>query len=194
MSIPTTTDIATFVEKVMNLKENKGRWADLKRNAGNTLAEARKVSWFYGLLDNDGYKHPNIYFLVATLITLNPKTINGNFGKTMRILTNIPGTNPGAIEKRFTVLLDADFESHAGGELAFRLRQLVKLTASKEVGVDWSQLLSDLLQWRYENKPVQQRWAKEFFAPELQDIPTETASETATNETINDEKELNHVS
>lgn len=164
-----------FFERLDKLE--RGERAMLKRNAGNTLAEARGVAWFYRLLDGEGWSRPELYFLVATLYGYNARTINGNFGHTMRMLKQKADSD--SIERRFRILLDAEFDmvdgKPAGGELAFRLRQLVRLTAAHEVGIDWPQLLMDLCAWSHPNKPVRKAWARSFYAPELPDA-TDTSN------------------
>jgi len=164
MIAPDSTDARlesarAFVKAVGEL--HPGEKAALRRNAGNTIAEARGALWFYRLLDEEGHKDREIYFLVATLMGLNKYPLTGNFGLTMAIL-NGKASQETTMERRFRILLDATFD---GGEMAFRLRQLVKLAASKEVGVDWAQLLVDLRRWHWADKRVQKRWAQVFYAP-----------------------------
>jgi CRISPR type I-E-associated protein CasB/Cse2 len=170
-----------FVEKVQRLKEDdRGAFAELKRNAGNTLGEARGVAWFPRLLDAEGFKDQEIYFLVATLIGLNKFPGHGDLGhscqqfweKTRQQTATEAEKLKSPIARRFNILLDAEFDRVAGGrvgggELAFRLRQLVKLAASKEVGIDWAQLLVDLRKWHVAGKPVQHAWAEHFYAPDF---------------------------
>ena len=155
-----------FIERVKRL--SRGELAALRRNAGNTLPEARGVAWFYRLLDDEGYRNLEVYFLVATLVGLNPYALRGDFGVTMRAVQG--KANPEGVERRFCILLDADWETPGragGGELPFRLRQLVKLAAAHQVGVDWAQLLVDLGRWHWQGKRVQRQWAESFYAPYL---------------------------
>ncbi|MEX2755946.1 MAG: type I-E CRISPR-associated protein Cse2/CasB [Candidatus Sigynarchaeota archaeon] len=133
-----------------------------------------------------------IYYLVATLFDLNreePPKPRGdwdmvNFGATMReckarsekaasrtTTDDKKGTGKknesqkdesreSSIDKRFSALLESSIET---GELAYRLRQLVRLAASKEIGVNWGTLLDDLLWWGHEAKRVQKRWARSYY-------------------------------
>lgn len=69
------------------------------------------------------------------------------------------------VDRRFAVLLD----SHPD-DIPKRLRQAVSLLASghrrsKDIAIDWVQLLDDLLYWSAENRDVQRRWARDFWAP-----------------------------
>lgn len=156
-----------FVRRVKELE--RGELAMLKRNAGNTLAQSRGVTWFYRLLDQEARGiDVEIYFLIATLMGLNKLETSGDFGRSMARLKSV--TESDSVERRFRILLDAEFDRlegyrPGGGELAFRLRQLVKLAATKEVGIDWAQLLCDLRRWNDPQKRVQKCWAQSFYAP-----------------------------
>lgn len=162
--------------------DQKGRLAILRRNAGEPLAAARGITWIYVLLNDfgrgvDGLGRgydDEMLFLTATLLAFDRKylegrpkpPLKGSFGRTMAALRGQPGANAESIERRFAILLDADFDPRTGeGELPFRLRQTVKLVLSKNVGIDWPRLLNDLSAWNSADKPVQKKWAKEFYAP-----------------------------
>ena len=164
---------------------DRGELATLKRNAGNTVAEARGVLWFYRLLDDEERRQSEVHFLVATLVGLNKHNSGTDFGRSMGVLKNKNRANPEAVERRFRILLDADFDRPdgyhaAGGEIVFRLRQMVKLAGSHEVGIDWARLLADLQQWGHPSKHVQKRWAESFYAPPAK-LGKSTADSTATD-------------
>lgn len=184
--------IATrFVVGVMKL--DKGELAMLRRNVGNTLAEARGVAWIYRLIPKTVRNWDDeVYFLVATLIALSmsgsraekldnnsnytPRLQSG-FGVSLRLLRS--KANEEAIDRRFGILLDStDLET-----LAFRLRQIVKLVLSKEVGVHWVQLLENLLDWNLPDKCVQKKWARDYY----------TVSQSSDQNTETQEEETNHV-
>jgi CRISPR system Cascade subunit CasB len=175
------------VAELEELRErDRGRIAQLRRNAGETLP-GRGTAWVYGYLYAPRrQRYAEIYFLVATLFDLNRKRfLLGDFGRTMRRM--VTGTSEESLKRRFRILLDATFDrihdplnesapwQEGGGELAFRLRQMVKLLASKEVGVDWAPLLVDVCQWSRPDKRVQKKWARSFFdefSVHEADIPT----------------------
>jgi CRISPR system Cascade subunit CasB len=175
-------DALEFVKELQILREtDRGRMAELRRNAGETLP-GRSTSWFYRYLyPAQRQRNAEIYFLVATLFDLNRKhAVPGDLGKALQVLAQKmrPSDKPEEARKRFRrfhVLLDSEFDTsydplnekmpwqEGGGEVAFRLRQMVKLLASKEVGVDWAELLVDLCEWSQPNKRVQKKWARSFF-------------------------------
>ncbi|MDQ3814699.1 MAG: type I-E CRISPR-associated protein Cse2/CasB [Armatimonadota bacterium] len=177
-----------FIEELKSLRErDRGAFAALRRNAGNTLETARGVAWIEGRLFGLRRRYDEQYFLIATLFDLNrERPIPGDFGETMRLVRQ---DSSDSFERRFLVLLDSQFDSFydaldgpkiGGGELAYRLGQMVKLAASKKVGINWPVLLADLCCWGLEGKPVQKKWARHFYAPYLE---AETAPST-TEQTI----------
>jgi len=168
-------DAQKFEQELITLRNhNRGAMAALRRNAGVTLGEARGVAWIEGRLFGKRRHCDEQYFLVATLFDHNRmRPISGDFGETMR---RVRENASDSFERRFLVLLDAQFDQlrdaldgskSGGGELAYRLGQMVKLAASKEVGVNWPVLLADLCCWEWTGKPVQKKWARNFYAPRL---------------------------
>lgn len=59
-------------------------------------------------------------------------------------------------ERRFIALLDSDRD-----QLPHRLRQMIALL--KGFPLDWDSLLRDLLGWTVPEKPIQNRWARDFY-------------------------------
>ena len=171
--------------------QDKGRLAMLRRNAGNTIAESRGSLWFYDLLgryDKSG-KNEEVYFLIATLFASDKDAIEGrnkfggDFGATLRALrlaSGVLASDSSPLDRRFNILLDADFNPDRGGELSFRLRQMTKLVISRKdptVRINWSQLLRDVKFWGGDHKNVQKRWARSYYAPVL-DAGQDTKSES----------------
>lgn len=76
-----------------------------------------------------------------------------------------PPKNVPSLHERFRTMLDADLERDATGELAYRLRGLVRMLVAEEIPMDVIQLAHDLRSWRVETRCVQERWARAFYAP-----------------------------
>jgi hypothetical protein len=55
------------------------------------------------------------------------------------------------------------------GELAYRLRGLVRMLVSEDVPIDVIQLAHDLRAWRVESRYVQEHWANAFYRPRAKD-------------------------
>lgn len=72
---------------------------------------------------------------------------------------------PPNIHERFRTLLDADLEMDGTGELAYRLRGLVRMLVAEDIPIDVIQLARDMRGWRAESRYVQERWAKAFYGP-----------------------------
>ena len=73
-----------------------------------------------------------------------------------------------SVERRFHVLLESDSE-----DLPDRLRHAVSLLKSKDIAINWLQLLGDVLWWNTERHHVQRRWSRDFWAPDTP--PTQEA-------------------
>jgi CRISPR system Cascade subunit CasB len=170
-------DASAFIDELRKIqKTNRGQMSALKRHAGDLLGD--KNCWFYALLPKrkDRWRYREVYYLVATLFDFHRRVrpTTGNFGVSMLRLAREMGKEPKEF-RRFHILMDAEFEtvhdredqdapwSEGGGELAFRLRQMVKLMAAKEVGIDWPELLVDLCHWSHPNRQVQKKWARSYF-------------------------------
>ena len=103
------------------------------------------------------------YYLIASLFALyRPETSSAarhNFG--VSYLQLAEATASGSVERRFLALLDAPIETlpdhlrHAIGQMAAN---------SHRIAVNWYALLSDLLSWEADNRWVQRKWAKGFYA------------------------------
>lgn len=160
----------------------RGELAVLRRNAGSTLGESRNaLGLLYRLLPPafSGGRDEEVFFLAATLFAVNPNPGKGDFGVTMRAVDRArakerrTGGSPpddsteGPIDRRMRILLDSEFERidgrPGGGELAYRLRQCVRLAAGAGAGVDGPLLLRDLRRWNHPDRHVQKRWARSYF-------------------------------
>jgi CRISPR type I-E-associated protein CasB/Cse2 len=94
--------------------------------------------------------------LVATLFAFHPGPgSGGSLGEAFHELRARAGSD--SIGKRFVALLDSAKEDLPG-----RLRQAVSLLKSKEIALDWEQLLTDLRCWEQPSRRVQRDWARKF--------------------------------
>lgn len=154
--------ILEFCEKLSKL--DAGEKARLKRNAGRTLAESRRVvDIFFSKLLPYGLsrEQEERYFLVATLYPLADGGGSGSLGASLR-----RARESDSLDRRITTLLDAD-DAH----LPFRLRQTVRFLYSKQQAVGWPLLLRHLLAWNSEKRWVQEKWARDYFVGEKEAPP-----------------------
>lgn len=161
-----------FITRLKNLKDNdRGAFTALKRAAGTNIAQSRQgaIAAFYKILPYSlmNSKKEEVYYLMATLYGHNDEyPFAGDFGETLRIVRNKFDSE--SMDRRMTGLLDSKFATSKykiirGGEFAYKLRQLVKLAKSKDVGINWLQLLKDLKNWNHPEKFVQKKWARNYF-------------------------------
>jgi CRISPR system Cascade subunit CasB len=165
MTAPTKT-IQPFIAYLYSLaeKQDRGALAALRRGLGRppgTAAETfRYVEPWLG--EKRSAEREAAYYLVASLFALHPlSTGEGNLGAHLARTRSEGGEE--ALERRFTALLAAHPD-----DLPDYLRQAVSFLKSKEVPVNWNELLWDLLNW--DNKrddpraSVQKKWASAFWA------------------------------
>lgn len=92
---------------------------------------------------------------------------------------------PPSIHERFRTLLDAELDLDGMGELAYRLRGLVRMLAAEDIPIDVIQLAYDLRGWRAECRNVQERWATAFYSP-----PSRGKSATPTSDEQHETEDL----
>lgn len=162
-----------FVTYLEGLREDRGALAALRRGLGQPPGTAASMyRYVVPWLGEDAPPwREAAYYTVAALFASHPApggtdNMGAHFARTRR-----PGGDDTAIERRFTALLAA----HAD-DLDTYLRQAVSYLRSKEVPVNWHQLLSDVLAWGHPERYVQKRWARAFWGRErAQERTTEEA-------------------
>ncbi len=159
-------EIQPFITYLQSLAERqeRGALAALRRGLGQppgTVADTFRYvePW---LKEKRTLEREAAFYLVASLFALHPKSTNtGNMGAHLRAC-NPNRENDDALERRFTALLAAHMD-----DLSFYLRQAVGFLKSKEVPVNWNELLWDLQNWDVKRDDprysVQKRWANAFW-------------------------------
>lgn len=116
------------------------------------------------------------YYLTAALFAAHQlHTDKGNLGTHFHKLLDPHNTDANKpIERRFTYLLAAHPE-----DLHFHLRQSLTFLRSKEIAVNWEQLMWDIYKWNDpdERSKVRESWAGRFWQAlksEEDDQPIET--------------------
>ena len=163
-----------FLQRLVDRKE-RGALATLRRGLGRPPGEAPEMhryvaSWAGG---EKSRRREDVYYLVAALFAYHPVQWNAqngqsNLGASFARLSKADGISQEGIERRFTALLSAHVE-----DLHVQLRHAVSLLRSKEIPVDWRQLLYDLRRWQQEERWVQRNWAKAFWGEITQDSKDE---------------------
>ena len=145
---------------------------DSKRREAGTLAKLRRGLtehpgerdvWVYAHLGGASPEQDEPAALVASLFALwhqggrgRPQRGSDSFGGSYGRLRAVTGSE--SVEKRFAALIDSHLD-----DLPTKLRHAVTLLRSKDIPIAWEQLLLDLVWWRAEKRPVQRRWARDFW-------------------------------
>ncbi|NLX42971.1 MAG: type I-E CRISPR-associated protein Cse2/CasB [Chloroflexi bacterium] len=154
-----------FVTYLESLRENRAALAALRRGLGQPPGAVREMYPYVAPWVPEGTPRylEEAYYLLACLFAYHPTSGgSGNLGEAFRRSPQ-RGEDTAATERRFAALLAAHPE-----DLPFYLRQAVSFLKSREVPVDWGQLLSDLLAWGAPDGFVQKRWARSFWSRPVQ--------------------------
>ena len=149
-----------YLQKLAD-QEERGALASLRRGLGHPPGTAPEMFRYVipHLPTEVSRTQEAAYYLVAALFALHPKSCeNGNIGDHMAHARD--GNNDDAIERRFTALLMAHPD-----DLPDHLRQAISFLKSKDIPVNWEQLLRDLQNWDNPDwrTGVQKRWARYFW-------------------------------
>ncbi len=154
------TEKSSFIPYLESLRDNRGALAALRRGLGQPPGSvASMYRYVVPLLPDDApFWQENAYYLVAALFAYHPDEGGaGNVGDHFA-RTRDPQGDSTAIERRFTALLAAHSE-----DLDFYLRQAISFLKSKNVPINWRQLLSDVMAWGHQDRYVQKNWARAFW-------------------------------
>jgi CRISPR system Cascade subunit CasB len=144
------------------IKNDNGAKAMLRRAISGEerhIRNASSIIWRH--MPDIKYQQKNWIF-VACLSVYYPQALDRddpkNFGYSCHGLAN--ATNSAGAERRFRALLDTTAE-----DLQSPLTSLVRQIKSKDIRLDYPQLLSDLCRWDYPDQyiQVQDRWARTFW-------------------------------
>lgn len=164
-----TVDLeARFVAYLAELgeRDDRGALAALRRGLGKAPGEATEmypyvVPWVPRAVSP---AQERAFYLIAALFAWHPHSwpadgrpaAERNLGASFQRL--VTDANRASVERRFVALLNTHAE-----DLPDRLRQAIGLLKSKDVPVDWAQLLRDLQRWDSPSRQVQRAWARSFW-------------------------------
>jgi CRISPR type I-E-associated protein CasB/Cse2 len=180
---------AAFVASLEELVRRRDRaaLAALRRGLGKPPGAAPElhryvVPW---LLTPASHRDAD-YYLVAALFAdwhqgeRTPARWEGSLGQSFRSLAAQMGGGTDGVERRFRGILACHRD-----DLPQHLRHAVSLLRTHAVPVDWVRLLTDLPRWDHLDRPVQRRWARDFWAAasppssEATTVPSPQAQEPA---------------
>ncbi|MEC4088126.1 type I-E CRISPR-associated protein Cse1/CasA [Pseudoalteromonas rubra] len=162
------------------------RWASPEHPRRAILAALKKsldqqkktqlvaISYLGPLLARDE-KRSEIQTFVSGLFASHTKSFqesqHTSFGGSWRLADE--GQRPG-MSFRFECLLEAK-----GEQLRQTLRQMVQILKSKDIAIDYRTLMEDLYHWDSDDKRIQLKWARDYWAkPTQSDESTDSADAT----------------
>lgn len=178
---------AQFINYLRGLveREELAALAALRRGLGKEPGTAPEMYPYVVpfLPDRPTAYHEAPYYLVAALFAWHQKDwssddpYRSNLGASLARLRWEQAVEHGekapeqgdSIERRFVALL-----SSAREDLPYHLRQLIGLLRTKEVPINWRQLLYDIGFWD-DDRNVQRRWASAFWGQTASEQPTADA-------------------
>jgi CRISPR system Cascade subunit CasB len=152
-----------FIQYLEENRDDRAMMASLRRGlAQPRCAEVGRIVQRRLSQDSPRWLE-DAYYTIAPLFGLHHDEIasQGNMGDHFRALCDDPSDPPSNVERRFMQLLACD-----AADLDDLLRQAVSLLKSKEVAVNWHQLLGDVLAWKHNQDSrdkVRLRWSQRFW-------------------------------
>lgn len=164
-----------FVAALRKASKDRGKMAALRR----AMSPRVQVDAWPVIADLGGDLRQPVYGTIAALFATHPEESTApNFGATCRQIALQDG-GKGEVaeshERRFRRLLACD----TGEELSKHLRAMIRLAASKSVGVNYQQLFTDLRNWDRFGGDIRVRWASEFWPARQTPEPPAAAEEVA---------------
>ena len=155
----TETQQHPFISYLQQRAEDRAMLAALRRGLGAAPGDPETVGMFQYVVPwiNEWYEEADIYMLAA-LFALHPSSIpSGNMGNHLRTLAGQLGDD-NATERRFVQLLRMRRDT-----LEPRLRQQISILKSKDIPINWHQLIRDVNYWDHPERFVQRRWAGAYW-------------------------------
>lgn len=170
---------AEFVKQLRRIKNDRGKMAALRRGLSpTTVVDAWPV--VAGLGGIIGQPGESVHGDVAALFATHPKESNArNFGQTCReiAMANSSDKKPSkSYERRFRRLIASSELS----DLVGQLRSWIRLADSKDVGVDYESLFTDLWKWHWDMDRIRVQWARSFWRSGNDAGTTQTLKQTST--------------
>jgi len=172
-----------FISHLANLvrEKDRGALAALRRGLGRPPGSVRAMDrYVLRYLSSDaGEKQENAYYLVAALFAYwhqgkdsltdgAPVNLGASLWAMVKKAADEDTSNRSypdkwkeaekRIEKRLVALLNCHRD-----DLPAHLRHTISLLKSKDIPVNWTQLLWDVQKWHWESRDVQRGWARKFW-------------------------------
>lgn len=149
-----------FVTYLESLTENRAALAALRRGLGKAPGSVPETfPYVVPFLPKQSKPWiEDACYLIASLFAMHPSSDKtGNMGSHFARTLEANSENE-AVNRRFTALLACH-----SNDLPFYLRQAISFLKSKEVPVNWHQLIRDINHWDHPDRFVQRNWANAFW-------------------------------
>ncbi len=194
--------IQSLVHKAQSAQGKHGNPGDARRDLAELRGILRGQPWdFYragrhivpalddaNVRQGDDFRE-QCFYQVAGLFALAyrevPHRQGGSFGAALRLLRPTDKTRRGSLDGRFLALLNCGPD-----QLWYHLRQMIALLqSSKEhTALDWAILLRDIQYWEANERPIQMKWARDYYRDNTNTLATSPAEDKKTeDEGVDDE-------
>lgn len=179
--------IRPFIESLERLyiNEERGALAALRRGLGKAPGTAMEMyPYVVPFTKGLNRRQEDAFYVVGALFGLYPSR-SWRRGEEepftyLNLGASLRRAGAEGVERRFIALLNCHAE-----DLPNHLRQTVSLLESKDIPIEWAQLLDDVLRWDFDDN-VRRNWARAFWVADSQ---TENATADSVPETINSTEE-----
>jgi len=144
-----------FVEHLESLRENRGALASLRRGLGSSPGTVPAMYPYIIPWTPRNRKVEEACYVVGSLFALYPEA--GGTDDLGMAFAKVSDPSD-SLEKRFVALLNCHYD-----DLPNHLRQATSLLKSKDIPINWRELLQDIMGWEHESRYIQRKWARGFW-------------------------------
>lgn len=162
-----STDIPLVVHlRKLASRQERGALADLRNGLRRKPGYAMEMWQHLGdhIDSRPSNRKDRAVFLTSALFAYywDAQSNVADLGESMLRLSR--ETESKSIASRFVALLDADAEN-----LHYYLKQVIGLLKAKQIAVNWNELYTAIKHWESDDKWVQRKWARSFWADDDDD-------------------------
>jgi CRISPR system Cascade subunit CasB len=161
-----------FISYLESRKDDRAMLAALRRGLGAEPGDPETAAMLPHVVPwiNKWYEEADI-FMIASLFALHPASrASDNMGHHIRALD--PKLENDATERRFVQLLRMRRDT-----LEPRLRQQISILKSKDIPINWHQLMRDIGKWDHPKRFIQRHWARAFWGARHSDSDSNSRKE-----------------
>lgn len=144
-----------LIEHLIALRDDRAALAALRRGAspGAEASVYRIVVPFFPAKPSRRVERALVQ--TAILFGMHPGTGGVSVGAAM---SRVRKESSESVEHRFIALLDCHPD-----DLPIHLRHAISLARTRDIPIDWSDVLDAFLHWHQPDRRIQRKWAREFW-------------------------------